>query len=41
MIAYPQPSTGKTHWVYDDPAGVPEPLTLVIPSIPPLRKKED
>ena len=28
-----------THWVYDDPSGVPEPPTLIIPSIPPLRTK--
>jgi hypothetical protein len=41
MIPYPyQPSpSGTTHWVYDDPSGVPEPPTLIIPSIPPLRTK--
>jgi hypothetical protein len=42
MIPYPyQPSpSGSTHWVYDDPSGVPEQPTLVIPSIPPVRKKD-
>ena len=42
MIPYPyQPSpSGTTHWVYDDPSGLPEPPTLIIPSIPPLRTKD-
>jgi hypothetical protein len=37
-LYYPQPPlSGHVHWVYDDPSGLPEQPTLVIPAIPLLR----
>jgi len=39
MEIYPhQPVTGHVHWVYEDPAGLPEEPTLIIPSLPLLPK---
>jgi len=36
MFFHESPSSHRTHWVYDDPSGVPEtPLTVSLPA--PLR----
>ncbi len=39
MEVYPLlPNDDRIHWVYDDPSGLPEEPTLVIPSLPLLRE---
>lgn len=39
MDVYPLlPDGGRIHWVYDDPSGLPEEPTLVIPSLPLVRE---
>jgi hypothetical protein len=39
MEVYPQlPVGGRVHWVYDDPSGLLEQPTLIIPSVPLLRE---
>jgi len=39
MLTHPQIPVGTPRWVYDDPAGLPEPPTVIVPSTPPVRKK--
>lgn len=38
MTVYPSTPSGRVHWVYDDPTGLPEQPVLVVPNVPFLGK---